>query len=269
MFSFTPSKTAEMPRQPLQVIPDYNQMSSSSSSSSAPGTAEQKFHLTHVPAGLVNRSTTKISNIKSRKAKGLKQSEVVSKAYNTVASRPIAMIVNKNQIYHAELRLENLSVLVTSVTVPTFGANAFSLNDFVMRTEYTGLFDQYKIELFEIWIEPLNSQSVTSASVGMVVSAVDFDDATTPSTISSVESKQNSITSGGYDGHYHRFHPHMAVAAYSGAFTSFSNEPAGWIDSASPSVQHYGIKYAATVTGNVMTFALSLRARVAFKQGGI
>jgi len=38
--------------------------------------------------------------------------------------------------------------------------------------------------------------------------------------------------------------PHVAIAAYSGAFTSFANKKMVWIDSGSPSVVHYGVKSA-------------------------
>lgn len=36
--------------------------------------------------------------------------------------------------------------------------------------------------------------------------------------------------------------PRIALGAYSGAFTSYANRKPGWIDTASPSVQHYGLK---------------------------
>ena len=40
--------------------------------------------------------------------------------------------------------------------------------------------------------------------------------------------------------------PHIAMAAYSGAFTSYANRQKQWIDVASADVIHYGYKYAVT-----------------------
>lgn len=61
----------------------------------------------------------------------------------------------------------------------------------------------------------------------------------------------------------------MAVAVYSGAFTSFANAPSSWIDSGSPNVQHYGLKAAVTATAAVQTYNLQVRARVSFRQPGL
>jgi len=62
----------------------------------------------------------------------------------------------------------------------------------------------------------------------------------------------------------------MAVAAFSGAFTSYSNVPAGWIDSASPGVQHYGLKlYFESTPFGVISYEYSVRAKVSFRGPGI
>lgn len=228
-----------------------------------------------LPAGMVIRdesdigkSNSQLKRDKRGKSKG-KRNVIVSKAFNPSGVIPLRKVKNLQQIFYANLRLENASVLVTSVAIPSYAANQFSLNDFSNASEYTGLFDQYKIEQFEVWIQPLNSASTVNANTGYFASAVDLDDANAPTSVVQVEGKQNAISTNGYDGHYHRWNPHIATAVYSGAFTSFANEEACWIDVASPSVQHYGLKYATSVTGSVITYRLSLRARVAFRQAGI
>jgi len=49
--------------------------------------------------------------------------------------------------------------------------------------------------------------------------------------------------------------PRSAVAAYSGTFTSYANKYGQWVDTASPSVQFYGLK--AAITGS--TFSTSTK----------
>lgn len=61
----------------------------------------------------------------------------------------------------------------------------------------------------------------------------------------------------------------MAVAVYSGAFTSFSNAPAGWIDAASPGVQMYGIKTAMTTSTAIIGYTINIKAIVSFRSPGI
>jgi len=63
--------------------------------------------------------------------------------------------------------------------------------------------------------------------------------------------------------HVHTFVPSVAAAAYSGAFTSYMNVVAPWIESSSSSVQHYGVKYALTISP--ATFAYDVTARVHFQ----
>jgi len=50
------------------------------------------------------------------------------------------------------------------------------------------------------------------------------------------------------------FIPRMALAAYSGAFTSYANVEPQWIDTASTGVIHYGLKYfiPAVTSGQTM-----------------
>jgi len=67
------------------------------------------------------------------------------------------------------------------------------------------------------------------------------------------------------DSHYRKFIPHVAVASYSGTFTSFTNEVAPWIDIASPSVQHYGLKTACTPTTAVVQYTARARLSVSFR----
>jgi hypothetical protein len=158
--------------------------------------------------------------------------------------------------------------LTTSTTIPTFASFAFQVNGLANSAEYLGLFDQYRIDWVEVWIEPDVAQG--STVFGPFATAVDLDDVNVPSTYVQVASKQGSLNGNGGSGRYHSFQPHMAVAVYSGTFTSFANSPPEWIDSGSPAVQHYGIKTAALATpSGTIAYLATVRARVSFRAPGV
>jgi hypothetical protein len=139
---------------------------------------------------------------------------------------------------------------------------------FQISTVALTMFDQYKIEQLEIWLTP--DTTVTNLSRTMIASAIDLDDAATPTSFLTVSDKQGSLVTSGQAGHYHKWKPHMATAVYSGAFTSFANEPAGWIDSGSPNVQHYGVKSATSgADGVVVRYSLEVRGVLSFRSPSV
>jgi len=260
--------TIQMLKAPQVCSMSLAQMMSYLSSSSTP--SQLAPDLSKVRKDLVALPSSR-SNANSRNSRARKSAleAIVSKSYNTVASRPLRRVLNTNQIYHANMRGEIVAAFSSSTVANTYYALQFAVSNFASSSEYLGLFDQYKFAELEIWIEPQISQSTVMTNIGELHSCVDLDDASTPTSISTVEGKQNSLLTGTFDGHYHRWKPHSAVAIYSGAFTSFASEPAQWIDSGSPNVQHYGIKVATAATSVVVNFNIHYRARIMFRQAGI
>jgi hypothetical protein len=162
------------------------------------------------------------------------------------------------------------AVLNTSTTLPTFGAQSFSLNTFGTGTGLAfsnalTVFDQYKIDLIETWLVSRSPTDVNVSNSGVLTSAVDLDDAIVPTVYAAVQGYGSSLTASGGAGHYHRWRPHVALAAYSGVFTSFANEECPWIDSASPGVQCYGLKFASSVTSAIISYDLLVRMTVSFR----
>jgi hypothetical protein len=225
-----------------------------------------KAALIAVPAGAVHLTATKEQ--RGFRTKNSRNS-LVSKAYNVLAARPLTNKMNRLQTYTASLRTDSVAFFSTSAAVPTYYGYVFALSQFADVTAYTALFDQYKIEEFEFWMEPQQSQSVVATNSGLLISKVDIDDANTPATLTSLQAGQSAIETNGQTGHYHKWRPHMAVALYSGTFTSYGNAPAGWIDCASAGVQMYGIKIGATATSSITVYNATIRARVSFRQSGL
>lgn len=229
--------------------------SASSSSSDVEKIKQAKHALLAVPSGLV----------KSTKSKS-KKKELVGKTYNPVSARPIANKLNLPKTYTVYLRTDYTTFITSSASVPVFAAQAFTLGSMANSSIYTSTFDQYRIDEIEVWIEPQSAPAATPTTVGLLVTAIDLDDAAVPVSFSVLESMQSSLVTSSYAGHYRKWKPHMAVAVYSGTFTSFQNDPADFIDMASPNVQHYGLKAGVTNTSSVATWLMSIRAKVTFKQ---
>lgn len=163
-----------------------------------------------------------------------------------------------NAVHRFIQSLDFGAVLTTSTTLPTFYARSFTFNDVQQVSSFTAVFDQYRIDELELWLYPdvSNSASTTNPTY---YSAIDYDDANAPTALGSLQQYTNVIETTMNNGHYMRFRPHVAIAAYSGAFTSFMNQKSNWIDSGSPGVQHYGIKAGFNITGSTVNIRLMCR----------
>jgi len=238
-----------------------------STSSSVMDIKSMKAALSAVPSGLL--ALGKNSGGKKSRGKGKKKKKTIADlVYNTLAARPLSRRVISNPIIRVEMTVQQTAFTTSNVATVFYG-NYLTLSSFSGYTEYTSLFDQYRFDEIECWIEPFESQSTVAALTGTFVSAVDLDDANAPTNLSNVETKQGAITTNGQAGHYHRWKPHMAVAVYSGAFTSFANAPCGWIDCASNGVQMYGVKAAITATTAAIPYSFIAKALVSFRCPGI
>jgi len=144
----------------------------------------------------------------------------------------------------------NLGTINSTATPGTEfdGAYYFYLNQLSGVTGLGAVWDQYKFIQVTLNFQPVFSQlSFTSASGGVAgnfITALDYDDATS-TTYSMLEQYDTAHHTPAYVAQSRTLTPRLAVAVYAGAFTSFANQRS-WLDINSPSVQHYGVKYACT-----------------------
>jgi len=153
----------------------------------------------------------------------------------------------------------------TSTTLNTGAGRAFTSADITQFSNFVTIFDQYKFDTIELWIMPNSATVGANEGSGLLVSAVDYDNATgvTPTVLME---HTNAAISLHNCGHYHIFKPHVAVAAYSGAFTSYKNDLADWIDCVSTGVQHFGIVVASAPTPiGIQTIDVLCRINVTFR----
>jgi hypothetical protein len=155
----------------------------------------------------------------------------------------------------------------TSTSMPTFASFNTALVAFNQLTAFTNLFDQYMIASVELWLMPRETVASSNSYFGGVLhTVVDIDDSALLTSVGQASDYANCVTTEATQGHYRHFIPHVAIAAYSGAFTSFTSKKNVWIDAASPSVEHYGFKVAAGPTGGAsVTYDLNVRCLLKFR----
>lgn len=123
-----------------------------------------------------------------------------------------------------------------------YGLN-FVVSDIDDFASISNVFDCYRIKKILYQIKPLTLPVTSSSGINgcELIAAVDLDDSNAP-TFNGLTHYQNARIATPGNTLAIEFTPHVAVAAYSGAFTSYANEQNKWIDCASSSVQHYGLK---------------------------
>jgi len=153
--------------------------------------------------------------------------------------------------------------VTASTTATAAGGYYFSLNSLNLYTSFTQLFDRYRV--LDIQLQ-FNSQVNAPTGGGPLITAIDYDDASTPS----VEIQQrDTALSVPVNQYFERtFKPRIALGAYAGtAFTGYANvSPNQWIDSSSPNVQYYGLKYFLPIqTTAGVVYSVTARVHLQFK----
>jgi len=126
----------------------------------------------------------------------------------------------------------------------------FTLADLSNYTNFTSLFDQYRIvkvtcKFFPRQNVATNTTTATTTQTAnpCVMSVIDYDDASTPATIAGLTEFENFKVHNQFRPWMRSLVPHTAGAvAGGGVFTSFGNFTRQWVDCASTTVAYYGLK---------------------------
>jgi len=144
----------------------------------------------------------------------------------------------------------------------------FALSDLPNSTEFTALYDQYRISHVTLMLISSTSQSIpSSVNSGCLYVVKDYDDASLLSLNTDYLQYQNCRVLNPVSRTIKvELKPRMAVATYAGgAFTSYANQPSTFIDAASPSVEHYGVKIGISATTAVITYQVVAHYTLEFK----
>ncbi len=160
------------------------------------------------------------------------------------------------------LRHGTPTAITQTITNDVVGSLQFTLDAVSGYAELTALFDSYRIECVEVEFVPMyNMQSISltgTVKVAELYTAIDYDDNNAAASLGAMnEYRTNKICT--WNQRCKRsFTPRAAAAVYgSGAFTSYAQVPANqWMDCASPSVAHYGLKWGITFANTAQTTQL-------------
>lgn len=145
------------------------------------------------------------------------------------------------------------STSALGVPSPAAGALTFNLASLPSASEFTALFDQYKITgvkldfipLGDTINLPLTSMTGTTGALspgGPLILATDYDDASTPGSSAQLLEYQASKVIPIPRRHRMYIKPRIAVEINNGITTGYGART-GWVDSSYSSVAHYGVKY--------------------------
>lgn len=135
------------------------------------------------------------------------------------------------------------SLICNAIATSNSWATGFKLSDLPNHTEFTALFDQYRIRMVEVKFMPvINSSNVNDKQNATLITCVDTDDASLPGFASELLQYSNHQVKPTYQAHYMKIYPRAALAVYQGAFTAYGQAPPMWFDCASPDIQFYGLK---------------------------
>lgn len=178
----------------------------------------------------------------------------LSRRVNKSADIPVSVFakflrpfVNPNKVVRLARHGSFANIAGTAVGETT-GALAFLLTDLAGYTDFTTLYDQYRFVAVEVKFIPVyptyNAIAAATSQWGLMYTAIDYDDAS-PGSVALLRENATCLASHPTKEVIRRVVPHTAVAEYgAGAFTSYGNKIGDWIDSSSPGVAHYGVKYA-------------------------
>jgi len=159
--------------------------------------------------------------------------------------RDVAVLALPRRQLHLFRRSYDGGLVATAAGIPTFGAVVTSLSLLPDFTEFTALYDAYRIVQIRVTFYPISNNVLPSAA--RLYSVIDYDDGVLlPTTGAAEEYDSCQVSSVDNSVAIQRvYNPRIAQAVYSGAFTSFAQSLTGtWIDTASSTVQYYGLKWA-------------------------
>lgn len=145
----------------------------------------------------------------------------------------------------------NKGVVSSTSAAEGLYAFSFALSDMADYTNYTSIWDQYKITEIDLSLVPLTLQSAPSAGPGYAIAyaSPDYDDATTPANTSALLSYASATYIGPSEKFSCKLAPCVDIATTTSAaatITGSMNVRSPWLDCSTPTVTHYGFKVAIT-----------------------
>ena len=162
-------------------------------------------------------------------------------------------------VYKFSRVIEERYDIITNGISAALGAFIFTLDALPSYTDFTNLFDMYKITKIEIDWVPEYTELTDAALVSNAVNvrfntAIDLADANSPVTVDELLEYSTLKSTGITKPHARSWRP---------TFLMGGSVPCEcWLPTSSPSERHYALKYAIPPTGIAMTFRSRVRLHV-------
>lgn len=157
-----------------------------------------------------------------------------------------------------------LGAIICDGINPALYAFNFSLSDLPNYTEFTNLYDNYKINAVKVNFYPKITESVSTGSVNnpdatvRFLSVIDYNDSTPPLSVQELRDyktcKASSI-----------LRPKSRYIYKPKIVDSSSTVRSAWIATSSPSTNWFGLKVAIDPTTTAMTFGIEAKYYCSFK----
>lgn len=191
-----------------------------------------------------------------------------SKYKKTKSSDSLAMYKQpKNPVRFVKRHTDYFTVIVNGVT-GVLGAFNFTLASVPNYTEFTNLYDQYKISAISVCFYPRQTEVTTllpadsAKANARFLSAIDYNDDTAPASFDAIREYESCKVTSCVEKH--------EVYIKEPLFLNNSGQNVnGWVSTANPSTRFYGLKYGCEPTlvsgANPFTYQVECVFYMAFK----
>lgn len=161
--------------------------------------------------------------------------------------RIIRRPMTKSLRVHHFKRTFQLSTIATSNTGPTFAGYSFTLSQLPNASEFTNLFDLYRINKILVRFVPNHNSSdvagTGSAQISNFHSVLDYNDATAPTSLDQMYEYQNWKFTRGTSIHQRLWRPTtFDMVAVSGGSSSANPQWRQWLSTSVTNIPHFGLK---------------------------
>lgn len=167
----------------------------------------------------------------------------------------------KRHVDFGELPINNI--------LPTFASYNFSLSDLPNSTEFTTLYDMYKINCVKIMFLPQMTQNISLGSVNNAYastrffSVIDYNDGSAPTSIDELRQFQSCKVTP-------ILRPHKRVIFKPKILDTNGFSISPWMSTASPNANYFGLKVAVegmdSTTTTSMIYTVEAKFYMSFKQ---
>jgi len=144
------------------------------------------------------------------------------------------------------------TIVVTSASSNVYGASVFSLDQLPGYTEYTNLFDFYKIKAIKLSFIPTSNVTMQTGNSSTTVAntiynnriftVIDYNDAGIPTSVNELREYSNCKWSPNNKIHKRYIVPNPLADATDDSTISLQNKP--WVPSTNYAMDYYAIKWA-------------------------